>query len=254
MDLTPQEPPMPPSSLSISVQPASAAQALVTALGNVHDDQGAPVPTRILPGNIPAIEVTPAQLLTTAQHLRDDLGFDLLSCISGVDLIEYRQVVYHLRNTKRAWLLEMKVNVPASNEIDSVISVWPTANWLERETFDLFGIGFAGHPDLRRILLDDEFEGYPLLKSFRPTPLTVHDRATTGTDGQRAIAGDDQRGIGHQRVVPSHLSQGDQERLHPGTPTFGSTQFHGRSFPPQTWRHQPDYSGSGTEPNEDDKK
>lgn len=254
MDLVPQEPPMPPASLPITVQSAGNAQALVAALGNVHDDHGAPVPTRILPGNIPAIEVTPAQLLATAQHLRDDLGFDLLSCISGVDLIEYRQVVYHLRSTKKAWLLEMKVNVPASNEIDSVISVWPTANWLERETFDLFGIGFAGHPDLRRILLDDEFEGYPLLKSFRPTPLTVHDRATTGTDGQRAIAGETQRGIGQQRVVPSHLSQGDQERLHPGTPTFGSTQFHGRSFPPQTWRHQPDYSGSGTDTHEDEKK
>jgi NADH/F420H2 dehydrogenase subunit C len=256
MDLTPTpaNAPLPPASLSAIVQPATAAQALVTALGAIHDSEGHPVPTRILPGNIPAIEVAPEQLVATALYLRDDLGFDLLSCVSGVDLIDHRRVVYHLRSTTRAWLLEMTVNVPDTNEIDSVISVWPTANWLERETYDLFGITFAGHPDLRRILLDDEFVGYPLLKSFRPTPLTVHDRATTATDGARALSGEVQRGIGHQRVVPSHLSQGEQERLHPGTPTFGSTQFHGRSFPPQTWRHQPDYSGSGSEPHEEETK
>jgi NADH/F420H2 dehydrogenase subunit C len=247
--------PLPPAPLSTVVQPTAVANVLVAQLGKLHDAQSQPIPTRIIPGNIPAIIVDAAQLLATALRLRDDLGFDLLSSISGVDLLDHRQVVYHLRSIPHAWLLEMTVNVPASNEIDSVIGIWPTANWLERETYDLFGIRFAGHPDLRRILLDDEFDGYPLLKSFRPTPMTVHARATTGTDGERALSGESQRGIGHQRVVPSHLSQGDQERLHPGTPTFGSTQFHGRSFPPQTWRHQPDYSGTDAhETTEQEKK
>jgi NADH/F420H2 dehydrogenase subunit C len=243
MDLT-SGAPLPPAPLNAASQAVATANALVAQLGTIHDATGQPVPTRMLPGNIPAITVDAAQLLVTARQLRDALGFDLLSSVSGVDLIDHRQVVYHLRSTTRAWLLQMTVNVPESNEIDSLISVWPTANWLERETYDLFGIVFVGHPDLRRILLDDEFVGHPLLKSFRPTPLTIHDPATTGTDGERAISGETQRGIGHQRVVPSHLSQGEQERLHPGTPTFGSTQFHGRSFPPQTWRHQPDYSGA----------
>ena len=256
MDLVPTNgAPLPPAPIAGNSAVAAASRGLVTALGAIHDSAGQTVPTRVLPGNIPAIVVAPADLLDVAAHLRDDLGFDLLSCVSGVDLIEHRQVVYHLRATKRDWLLEMTVNVPAdTNIVDSVIGVWPTANWLERETYDMMGIVFIGHPDLRRILLDDEFVGFPQLKSFRPTPLAVHDRATTETDGQRAISGESQRGIGSQRAVPSHLSQGDQERLHPGTPTFGSTQFHGRSFPPQTWKHQPDYNGTGSEHTEEEKK
>jgi NADH/F420H2 dehydrogenase subunit C len=257
MDLVPTSgTPLPPAPISGNGSTGAATnRGLVVALGAIHDSAGQTVPTRVLPGDIPAIQVAPADLLDVATHLRDDLGFDLLSCVSGVDLVEYRQVVYHLRATARNWLLEMKVDVPTdSNMVDTVMGVWPTANWLERETYDMMGILFAGHPDLRRILLDDEFVGHPQLKSFRPTPLAVHDRATTGTDGQRAIAGESQRGLGAQRAVPSHLSQGDQERLHPGTPTFGSTQFHGRSFPPQTWKHQPDYSGSGSEHTEEDKK
>ena len=101
----------------------------------------------------------------------------------------------------------------------------------------MYGIIFNGHPDLRRILLDDEFEGFPLLKSFRPTPLTAHDRATTQVPGEIAVASEGERGVGQQRVLTNLLSQGPQERLHPGTPTFGSTQFHGHDFPPTTWQH-----------------
>ena len=104
--------------------------------------------------------------------------------------------------------------------MDSVASIWPTANWLERETYDMFGIHFAGHPDLRRMLLDDDFEGYPLLKSFHQVPLTVKPRATTQADPNMATAGNfQQRGVEH--VVQKKLGQGMEERLHPGTPTFG---------------------------------
>jgi NADH/F420H2 dehydrogenase subunit C len=251
MDLN--DAPLPPAPLDHPVA-VVAGKTLTTQLGDVNQVVGHAIPTRVLPGDIPSLEVEAEHVLAVAMYLRDTLGFDLLSSVSGVDLQERRQVVYHLRATKRNWLMQLKANVPATEEIDSVISVWPTANWLERETYDLFGITFIGHPDLRRILLDDEFEGWPLLKSFRPTPMTVHDRATTETNGERAVAGESQRGIGAQRAVPGHLSQGDQERLHPGTPTFGSTQFHGRQFPPQTWKHQPDYNGSGSNDPEADKK
>ena len=254
MDLTRADAPLPPAPITPDVALIPQSAALTVQLGTLSSILGHPVPTRTLPGNLPAIEIEAAKLSAVALYLRDTLGFDLLSCLSGVDLGPQRQIVYHLNALKRNWIMELKVNVPATNEIDSVISVWPTANWLERETFDLFGIVFLGHPDLRRILLDDEFEGYPLLKSFRQTPMTVHDRATTSVDGEQSVAGDGQRGLGPLRAVPSHLSQGDQERLHPGTPTFGSTQFHGRTFPPQTWKHQPDYNGSGADAHEEEKK
>jgi len=122
-------------------------------------------------------------------------------------------------------LLQLKVRLDHEKpEVDSVVSVWPTANWLERETYDMYGIRFTGHPDLRRMLLDDEFEGYPLLKSFHQVPLTVKPRATTQVDPNVAVAGQyQQKGVEH--VVQKKLGQGMEERLHPGTPTFGHS-FH----------------------------
>ena len=105
-------------------------------------------------------------------------------------------------------------------EVDSVVSVWPTANWLERETYDLYGIKFAGHPDLRRMLLDDDFVGHPLLKSFHQVPFTVKTPATTQVDPNMAVDGRYQQ-IGVEHVVQKKLGQGKEERIHPGTPTFG---------------------------------
>ena len=102
----------------------------------------------------------------------------------------------------------------------SLVSIYPSANWLERETYDLFGIIFEGHPDLRRILLDDDFFGYPLRKSFRPTPHTVHDPATTEVDAVSAVSRAPERNI--ETITYKHLGQGAQERLHPGKLTFGS--------------------------------
>lgn len=235
MDLTRDLTPLPPA--PVAHPNPSSAPTLVRQLSGLEEALGHPVPTRILPGDLPALDVAPADLVATGLYLRDQLGFVLLSCVSGADMLEYRIVAYHVRTVENDWLLQLTVRVPATNEVPTVMGVWPTANWLERETFDMYGIIFTGHPDLRRILLDDEFEGFPLLKSFRPTPLTRHDPATTQTDPQRAVSGLAQRGLGPQRAIPNLLSQGDTERLHPGTPTFGSTQFHGRDFPPQTWKH-----------------
>ncbi len=127
-------------------------------------------------------------------------------------------------------------------EVDSVVSVWPTANWLERETYDLFGIRFTGHPDLRRMLLDDDFEGYPLLKSFHQVPVTVKPRATTQVDPNIAVAGDyQQKHVEH--VVMKKLGQGMDERLHPGTPTFGHTS--GQEFANQHAANPEGQSSSG---------
>ena len=170
------------------------------------------------------IEVERASLVQASRALRDDLGFEMLTSVSGVDMHDHLEVVYHLRSLSRNWLLQVKVALePGAPQVDSLVGGWLSANWLERETYDLFGIIFVGHPDLRRILLDDEFEGYPLLKSFHQTPMTVHDRATTQVAPEEALSGEAQRGV--ERVVSKRLGQGTMERLHPGTPTFGDAHY-----------------------------
>jgi len=108
------------------------------------------------------------------RQLRDDLrmDFEMLSDLCAVDWLEQGRaerfdVVYHLLSIRRNRRLRVKVSVDESVcEVDSVCSIWPAANWMEREVFDLYGIGFRNHPDLRRILLQQDFEGHPLRKDF----------------------------------------------------------------------------------------
>src|SRR6185503_16043616 len=143
-----------------------------------------------LKGEFLSLEVDRTNLVAVCRFLRDQLGFDLLSCISGVDMLDHLECVYHMRALTRGQLLQIKVRLENETpEVDSVVSVWSTANWLERETYDMYGIRFVGHPDLRRMLLDDEFEGYPLLKSFHQVPFTDKPRATTQVDPTVAVAG-----------------------------------------------------------------
>ncbi|MGR3310461.1 MAG: NADH-quinone oxidoreductase subunit C [Candidatus Brocadiales bacterium] len=98
----------------------------------------------------------------------DALRFDFLMCLTAVDTGEDGfSLVYHLFSMQKHDKLTLKVRVDRDNpEIESVTSVWKTANWLEREVFDMFGIKFLNHPDLRRILLPDEWTAYPLRKDF----------------------------------------------------------------------------------------
>ena len=127
-------------------------------------------------------------LLDVAAILRDGLSFEMMTCVSGVDMIDHVESIYHFRSLRNNWLLQVRVKLPSENpRVASLVSIYPSANWLERETYDLFGIVFEGHPDLRRILLDDDFFGYPLRKDFRATPYTVHDPATTQIDPSRAV-------------------------------------------------------------------
>ncbi len=194
---------------------------LLSELGQVDTLLGQPTAKTRMGGGGVGIELPPERLLDAVRVLRDQLGFDMLTCVSGVDMGDHVESVYHLRSLSRNWLLQVRVKLPAdASEVDSLVSIYSSANWLERETYDLVGIVYRGHPDLRRILLDDDFNGYPLRKSFHPTPLTVKDRATTQVDGVRAIAGEQQRQV--ERITAKHLGQGEQERLHPGKLTFGS--------------------------------
>jgi NADH/F420H2 dehydrogenase subunit C len=195
--------------------------ALARDLAPIAQITGAALEPQTLKGDFLSLEIERTHLVSVCRFLRDQLGFDLLSCISGVDMLDHLETVYHLRSLTRGQLLQIKVRLDNEKpEVESVVSVWPTANWLERETYDMYGIRFVGHPDLRRMLLDDDFEGYPLLKSFHPTPMVVKDRATTQVDPNMAIAGQyQQKGV--EKAVYKKVGQGQQERLHPGTPTFG---------------------------------
>ena len=211
---------------SKSLSPAASGYrdenaALARDLAPIAQITGKEVAPRSMKGDYLGIEVDRSSLVAVCRFLRDQLGFDMLSCISGVDMLDHLETVYHLRSLTRRQLLQIKVRLDHEKpEVDSVVSVWPTANWLERETYDMFGIRFAGHPDLRRMLLDDDFEGYPLLKSFHQVPMTVKSPATTQVDPNLAVAGQfQQKGMEH--VVQKKVGQGLEERLHPGTPTFG---------------------------------
>jgi NADH-quinone oxidoreductase subunit C len=132
--------------------------------------------------------VEPARILHAMRLLRDDpeLRMDFLVDLTAVDYLgrEPRfEVVYHLRSMRSGERLRVKVQLAepedgSSPEIDSIVPLWRGANWFEREVWDLYGIKFCGHPDLRRILMYPEFVGHPLRKDYpkeRRQPLVRRD-------------------------------------------------------------------------------
>jgi NADH-quinone oxidoreductase subunit C len=144
----------------------------------------------------PFVVVEPADLLEVCHFLKEDLRlrFEFLNCISGVDYLEpdpkkapkagfepHMEVVYHLSSFTHRHRLVVKVILPrwkdnqsgSLPEVPSVTSLWGTADWHEREVYDLSGVNFIGHPDLRRILLSEDWEGHPLRKDYE-FPLEYH--------------------------------------------------------------------------------
>jgi NADH:ubiquinone oxidoreductase subunit C len=142
--------------------------------------------------------VSAERLLEVARLLRDQLDYDYLSQVTAVDWPDRFEVIYtlyHLRHWQERASAEpegprglmLRVNLPRVEEprITSVISVWPGAELQEREVYDMLGIRFVGHPDLRRILLDDDFPGWPLRKDFTIDPEYVLVRHLAhGAEGQ----------------------------------------------------------------------
>lgn len=118
----------------------------------------------------PFLIIAPGKINAISLFLRDEerMQFDFLSSLSGVDYDdENLAVVYHLYSFVHKHKLMIKVIVPKSQpNVKTVSNVWATADWHEREAYDLFGIAFEDHPDLRRILLPDDWEGYPLRKDY----------------------------------------------------------------------------------------
>lgn len=107
------------------------------------------------------------------QFLRDDeaMSFEMLTDVTGVDLLGLREprfeVVYHLYSLSKGHRLRIKVGLEEeSPNVGSVVDLWKSAYWMEREAYDLYGIIFDNHPDLRRVLLYPQFEGHPLRKDY----------------------------------------------------------------------------------------
>jgi len=144
----------------------------------------------------PWIEVAPAGIAEVAAYLRDDphLKFDMLNCITAVDYCEpdpkkaakvdwqpHLEVVYHLSSIAKKHTLVLKVSLPRwlddvpgqLPEVPTVANVWRGADWHEREVFDLSGVMFVGHPDMRRILCPEDWVGYPLRRDYE-MPLEYH--------------------------------------------------------------------------------
>jgi NADH-quinone oxidoreductase subunit C len=119
----------------------------------------------------PWIKIVPNRTRAVSLFLRDDpsLQFDFMMCLSGVDYNDGNLgVVYHLFSMVHKHKIVIKTICPKDNpHVQSVSDVWGTANWHERETYDMFGIIFDGHPDLRRILCPDDYPGFPLRKDFK---------------------------------------------------------------------------------------
>jgi NADH-quinone oxidoreductase subunit C len=118
--------------------------------------------------------VVPAEhIVAVGQLLKSKQEYIRLSTVTAVDFYPAEprfEVVYHLHSLARNTRLRVKCKLPgAQPEIDSLTGVWRSANWYERETFDLFGVVFRNHPDLTRIMMPDDWEGYPLRKDYPVT-------------------------------------------------------------------------------------
>lgn len=119
---------------------------------------------------LPTIYVEAEQLEEVARFLKEtpELTFDYLNCLSAVDYMTDFEVVYHFFSYVHQHTLVLKVKLDREKpKIPSLTFLWKTADWQEREAYDLFGIIFIGHPKLRRILLTEDFEGFPMRKEFK---------------------------------------------------------------------------------------
>jgi NADH-quinone oxidoreductase subunit C len=119
------------------------------------------------------LTVPAEHIVAVGQILKAKQQYVRLSTVTGVDWYPAEprfEVIYHLHSLERNLRLRVKCKLPGANpEIDSLTGVWRSANWYERETFDLFGIRFRNHPDLTRIMLPEDWEGHPLRKDYPVT-------------------------------------------------------------------------------------
>ena len=146
---------------------AEMAEVITARLGDALEGH------KIANGEL-TITVAPSEIVNVLRFLRDDLSLQFVSLIDicGVDYPERTRrfdVVYHLLSPRQNARIRVKVEIGEDMPIASATEIYPGADWYEREAYDLFGILFTGHPDLRRLLTDYGFQGHPLRKDF---PLT----------------------------------------------------------------------------------
>jgi NADH-quinone oxidoreductase subunit C len=125
-------------------------------------------PQGIIESSPQALVVDSKSLLEIAAYLKNTRGFDYLTAITAVDYLDYFEVIYQLTSLKHNHSLVVKTRCYGRENpsLPSVVGLWRGADFQEREIYDLFGISFEGHPNLRRIVLWDGFEGYPLRKDY----------------------------------------------------------------------------------------
>jgi NADH-quinone oxidoreductase subunit C len=126
------------------------------------------VEARVLLGEVTLV-LQPAALLDICQALKNEFGFERLSSVTALDWWPKTprfEVVYHLHSLQHGRRLRLKLRVEEGAAVPSVTHIWTTANWYEREVFDLFGIPFSNHPNLERIMMPADWEGHPLRKDY----------------------------------------------------------------------------------------
>ena len=114
------------------------------------------------------VMIEPNQLITLVAACRKGiLNMDYLFCLTCIDWTTQLTMVYHLSSTTHRQTIVIKANVDRTNpQIETVSSIWRTAEFHEREVFEMFGVTFLNHPDLRKLILEDDFKGYPMRKDF----------------------------------------------------------------------------------------
>lgn len=162
----PAKPPAPAARPAVKPEPWSSP--LVEALQKRFPDMTS---DPLIFRNQPWLTVAKESLLAVCEFLKSDEGgrYTLLTDETAVDYPKREKrfdIVYHLYSFQRNDRLRLKVLAGEGEKVPSVVGVWPTANWLEREVFDMFGVEYEGHPDLKRILLPDEWVGHPLRKDY----------------------------------------------------------------------------------------
>ena len=135
------------------------------------------------------LSTTAGNIINVLRFLRDDVQTQFVSMIDicGVDYPERKNrfdVVYHLLSPRQNLRVRVKLSVDSQSTVPSVVEVYPGADWFEREAYDMYGILFTGHPDLRRLLTDYGFEGYPLRKDF---PLTGFSEVRYDDEQKRVV-------------------------------------------------------------------
>jgi len=183
----------------------------------------------------PILRVSADRLIEVMQWLRDDEGngFDFLSSLTAIDWTERKprfDVVYHLRSLKTSQCLTVKVGCEDGEGVPSVVELWKTADWHEREAYDLYGVEFLGHPNLERIFLPEDWEGHPLRKDY---PLEGPNLELL-TRQQAAFRG------GRFDRIRGDYEMTEQERQMAGPGIIGPL-----------WTPQPEEPESGEEPSEE---